>query len=181
MGPLLVFHTPKRCALHSPLPVQDCEPNVQPKWTTATLRRQLPASLANQLHPILARDKAQLLWSTKEQHGVTVEIRASLQHLLAYTTDATDPWDVPLGLIVPLDHHLSSHGDTSFTRGGACCSTFCFWFDIAWLPRTIKGATQTKTTSDKCVDINALEFIVVILQLAAVLTDLVGRMRCWNL
>ena len=139
---------------------------------TATLCHQLPALLANRLHTILARDKAQLLWSTKQRHAVTSEIRASLEHLLAYTTDTTDPWDVPLGLIIPRDHHLSSRGDTSFAGGGAYCSTFCFWFDIAWSPRTIKGATRTKTSSDEYVHINGLEFIVVILQLAAVLTRL---------
>jgi len=138
----------------------------------ATLRRQLPASLANRLHTILARDKAQLLWSTKQRHAVTAEIRASLEHLLVYTTDATDPWDVPLGLIIPRDHHLSSRGDASFAGGDAYCSTFRFWFDISWSPRTIKGATRTKTSSDECVHINGLEFIVVILQLAAVLTRL---------
>jgi len=139
---------------------------------TATLRRQLPASLANRLHSILARDKAQLLWSTKQRHAVTAEIRASLEHLLAYTTDTTNPWGVPLGLIIPRDYHLSSHGDASFAGGGAYCSTFRFWFDIAWSPRTIKGATRTKTSSDEFVHINSLEFIVVILQLAVVLTRL---------
>jgi len=137
---------------------------------TATLRRQLPPSLASQLHAILARNKAQLLWSTKQRHVITVEIWLSLEHLLACTTDTTNPWDVPLGLIIPRDCHLSSHGDASFAGGGACCSTFCFWFDIAWSPRTIKGATRTKTSSDEYVHINGLEFIVVILQLAAVLT-----------
>ena len=139
---------------------------------TATLRRQLPASLANRLHTILAHDKAQLLWSTRQRHAIAAEIQASLEHLLVYTTDTTDPWDVPLGLIIPRDYHLSSRGDASFARGRAYCLTFRFWFDTAWSPRTIKGATRTKTSSDKHVHINGLEFIVVILQLAAVLTRL---------
>jgi len=120
----------------------------------------------------LARDKAQLLWSTKQRHAVAAEIRASLEHLLAYTTNATNPWDVPLDLIIPWHYHLSSHGDASFAGGGAYCSTFRFWFDIAWLPHTIKGAPRTKTSSDEHVHINGLEFIIVILQLAAVLTRL---------
>ena len=138
----------------------------------AALRRQLPATLMNRLHTILARDKAQLLWATKQRYGVTPEILASLQHLLAYTANTTDPWDVPLGLIIPRDHHLSSRGDASFAGGGAYCSTFRFWFDIAWSRRTIKGATRTKPSSDEYVHINALEFIVVIIQLAAVITRL---------
>jgi len=126
--------------------------------------------VANRLHTIWARDKAQLLWSTKQRHAVTAEIRASLEHLLAYTTDTTAPWHVPLGLIIPGDYHLSSRGNASFAGGGAYCLTFRFWFDIAWSPRTIKGATRTKTSSDKHVHTNGLEFIVVILQLATVLT-----------
>ena len=139
---------------------------------TATLRRQLPGSLVSHLHSILARDKAQLLWATKQRYLVTPEISASLQHLLAYTTTAADPWDVPLGLIVPRNHHVSSRGDASFVGGGAYCSGFRFWFDIAWSRRTIKGATRTKQSSDEYVHINALEFIVVILQFAAIITRL---------
>jgi len=97
---------------------------------TATLRRQLPATMLTRLHSILARDKAQLIWATKQRYAVTPEIRASLQNLLAYTTDTADPWDVPLGLIVPRDHHVSSRGDASLTNGGAYCSAFCFWLTL---------------------------------------------------
>ena len=137
-----------------------------------TLRRQLPATLMTRLHSILARDKAQLLWATKQRYAVTPEIRASLQHLLAYSTETADPWDVPLGLIVPRDLHVSSRGDASLTGGGAYCSAFRFWFDIVWSRRTVKGATRTKSTAEGFVHINALEFIVVILQFAAVITRL---------
>jgi len=139
---------------------------------TATLRRQLPATLLSRLHSILARDKAQLLWATKQRHAATPEIRASLLHLLAYTTNSSDPWDVPLGLIVPRDHHVSSRGDASFAGGGAYCSAFHFWLDVVWSRRTVKGATRTKPASDGCVHINTLEFIVVILQFAAIITQL---------
>jgi len=102
---------------------------------TATLHRQLPATLLSRLHSILARDKAQLLWATKQRYVVTPEIRAFLLHRLAYTTYTSDPWDVPLGLIIPRDHHVSSRGNASFTGGGAYCSTFRFWFDIVWCRR----------------------------------------------
>jgi len=138
----------------------------------ATLRRQLPATLLSRLHSILACDKAQLLWATKQGYAVTPEIRASLLHLLAYTTNSSNPWDVPLGLIVPRDHHVSSRGDASFAGGGAYCSAFRFWFDVVWSCRTVKGATRTKPSSDGCVHINVLEFIVVILQFAAIITRL---------
>jgi len=84
------------------------------------------------LHSILARDKAQLLWATKQRYAVTPEIRASLQHLLAYSTKTANPWDVLLGLIVPRDLHVSSRGDASLTGGGAYCLAFRFWFDIVW-------------------------------------------------
>jgi len=136
------------------------------------LRRQLPATLLTCLRSILAHDKAQLLWATKQRHAVTPEIRASLQHLLAYTTDTADPWDVPLSLIVPREHHVSSRGDASLTGGGAYCSAFHFWFDLVWSRRTVKGATRTKSSAEGFVHINALEFIVVIIQFAAVITRL---------
>ena len=89
-----------------------------------------------------------------------------------YTTSTTDLWDVPLGLIVPRDCHLSSRGNASFVGGGAYCSAFQFWFDLAWSRRVVKGATRTKPSSNEYVHINALEFIVVIIQLSVVITRL---------
>jgi len=138
----------------------------------ATLCRQLPATLMTRLHSILARDKAQLLWATKQRCAVTPEIRASSQHLLACSTETADPWDVPLGLIVPRNLHVSSRGDASLAGGVACCSAIRFWFDIVWSQRAVKGATRTKSAAEGFVHINALEFIVVTLQFAAVITRL---------
>ena len=47
-----------------------------------------------------------------------------------------------------------------------------FWFDIAWSARVINGARRLKSSAPGYVHINSLEFIVVILQLAAIVARL---------
>ena len=49
-----------------------------------------------------------------------------------------------------------------------------FWFDLGWSPRTLHGIQNLPTKAPGYVHINALEFIVVILQLAAINVRLAG-------
>ena len=97
-------------------------------------------------------------------------MRQSIGHLLTYVDQNAEPWDVPLGLIVPRRPHFSSRGDASHLGGGAYCDKLEFWFDIAWSPKTIHGTKNVRPGKPGYVHINFLEFIVVILQLAAVKT-----------
>jgi len=141
------------------------------KGREATLRQQLPSDIEARVHSLIVREKAQLLWSTRQKFLITDEVKASLQHLLIYTQTG-DPWEVPLGLIIPREPHFISKGDASFVGGGAYSEELRFWFDIGWSARTIKGATQCKPAAAGYIHINSLEFIIVIIQLAAVITRL---------
>ena len=71
-------------------------------------------------------------------------------------------------MIVPRQPHFYSRGDASHLGGGGYCDQLEFWFDIAWSPRTIYGTKKVRPGRPGYVHINFLEFIVVILQLAAV-------------
>jgi hypothetical protein len=71
-------------------------------------------------------------------------------------------------MIIPRLHHFFSRGDASFLGGGAYCPALRFWFDLGWSQRTVHGATNVAPSAPGYVHINALEFIVVILQLAAI-------------
>ncbi|CAB9527062.1 hypothetical protein SEMRO_1935_G306360.1 [Seminavis robusta] len=136
------------------------------------LRRELPASLLGRIESLVLRERAKLLWTTRQRFAVDADMRTSLQHLQAYVSSAESPWEVPLGLIVPREPHFSSRGDASTAGGGAYCLKLGFWFDVIWSPRTVRGARDLPSNADDFVHINSLEFIVVVLQLAAIVTRL---------
>ena len=134
--------------------------------------RQLPPSLLNRVDTLIARDHAQLLWSTRQRFVVDDVLLEAVHQLLAYVESSESPWEVPLGMIIPRDPHFWSRGDASLVGGGAYCPGLRFWFDISWGPRVLHGVREAKPGSGGYVHINALEFIIIILQLAAIKTRL---------
>jgi hypothetical protein len=69
-----------------------------------------------------------------------------------------------IGHVIPRDPQFTCTGDACLTGGGAYCHELQYWFDIAW-------SDDTKTAIEKgTIHINMMEFIVVILQLAAAIT-----------
>jgi hypothetical protein len=130
--------------------------------------RQLPVSLLHRVDSLVAKDKALLLWSTRQRFSVDSIMLDALGHLLAYIENTASPWEVPLGMIIPREPHFWSRGDASLTGGGAYCPGLLFWFDVAWSPKVRHGTRNVKPSSPDYVHINALEFIVIILQLAAI-------------
>jgi hypothetical protein len=134
--------------------------------------RQLPASLLHRIDSLVARGQAQLLWSTRQRFSVDSPMLEAIRNLLAYVEDNESPWEVPLGMIVPREPHFWSRGDASLEGGGAYCPGLSFWFDVAWSPKVLHGTRNVKPASPDYVHINALEFIVIILQLAAIRTRL---------
>ena len=136
----------------------------------ATLKTQLPTSLQSRLLSLISRSKAQFLWHSRQTFVVTSEARACLRALHQYVQDTSSPWATHLGLIVPRQPHFESFGDASHTGAGAYCPELCFWFEIVWSQRVVRGCRYLKSKQRGYVHINSLEFIVVILQLAAVIT-----------
>lgn len=68
--------------------------------------------------------------------------------------------------------HTECYGDASTSGGGGgWCRFFQFWFEIDWSPALKQRINLPKGHPDK-VHINCLEFVVVILQFAAVVTRL---------
>jgi hypothetical protein len=137
--------------------------------------RQLPSTLLHRVDALVSRDQAQLLWSTRQRFSVDSNMLESLSHLRVYVDSNESPWEVPLGLIIPRVPHFQSLGDASFLGGGAYCPGLLFWFDLGWSPKTIHGARNVKSSAPGYVHVNALEFIVVILQFAAVKARLEDR------
>ena len=131
----------------------------------------LPGSLLARLASIIAADKAKFLWSTKQTFTITKQAREALRYILHYVVSSEKPWEVPIGMIIPRDYHFESRGDASLIGGGAYCSFLGFWFEVAWSPRVLTG-TRLASSDPGYVHINTLEFVVILLQLAAIRTRL---------
>jgi hypothetical protein len=98
----------------------------------ARFLRQLPLPLVHHVESLVARDKAHLLWSTRQCFAVNGLMLNAVGHLLSYVESTDTPCEVPLGMIVPRDPHFWSRGDASLLGGGAYCPGLRFWFDIGW-------------------------------------------------
>ena len=137
-----------------------------------TYRRTLPPHLEKRIAPLIAKDKARLLWASNQSFRLTPGDQASIRVLLTYLQETTEPWATPLGMIVPRIPNIYSQGDASFVGGGAHCPTLDFWFEIAWSPQIARGLSKLKPSNPSYVHINSCEDIVKILQHAAILTRL---------
>lgn len=139
-------------------------------WTrrASLLRRSLPPALAKRLSPLIARDKAKFLWATDQSFSLDPLTRGAISALHHYVADTTEPWETPLGMIIPRAPQFLLRGDASFVGGGAYCDFLQFWTDLPWSPRVRHGCNHLPSSHPEYVHINFLEFIMVIIQDAAV-------------
>ena len=107
---------------------------------------------------------AALLWLSKTRTPVSVPVQYELRRLHAHMSDFKIPWSMCIAHTVPRDPQFTSIGDAFLNGGGAYCDKLEFWFDTIWSEPT-RHSLHSKT-----LHINVMEFIVVIIQLAAVVT-----------
>ena len=135
----------------------------------AAMAKALPTNLKFRLNGCIAKDKAAFLWRSKSTAAVSPTLGSTLQLLLHYLQRTEYPWTEYIGFIIPRDPHMESLGDASGVAGGAFCSKLRFWFQIIWGPDIRRRATAPMKDPTR-LQINCLEFVVVILQLAATIT-----------
>jgi hypothetical protein len=135
----------------------------------AAMAQALPQHLKFRLNGCIARDKAAFLWRSKSTVSVSPTLRATLRLLLHYLRSTAYPWSEYIGFIIPRDPHVETLGDASGVAGGAYCPTLKYWFQIIWGPDIRRRATAPMKDPTR-LQINCLEFVVVILQLAATIT-----------
>lgn len=131
---------------------------------THHFRAQLPKHLHCRVDSLIARDMATLLWSSKSRTPISVPVRYELRQLHTHMANFAIPWEMCIAHTVPRDAQFTSIGDACLNGGGAYCDVLEFWFDIIW------SDTTRSALHSKSLHINVMEFIVVILQLAAVIT-----------
>jgi hypothetical protein len=132
----------------------------------ARISAALEESLAKRFDSLVAREVASLLWRSKQRFHITVPVHAELQYLHTYLSDFSNPWEVLIGHVVARSPTYSSAGDASQTGGGAINHSLAFWFDCRWSPRILRGV-KLSPRNPNYVHINCLEFIVLLLQIAA--------------
>jgi hypothetical protein len=137
----------------------------------SSLGASLTPAVMHRLAGLIAGEKAQILWSSRAPISMNANIRTSLHTILASLRDPLHRWAQPIGFIIPRDPHFESVGDASGLAGGAYCESLMFWFDITWSAR-VRHSMAMPATHKASVHINSLEFIVMIIQLAAVIVRL---------
>jgi hypothetical protein len=133
---------------------------------TKKYKSELPKHLHHRIDAMIARDMAALLWSQKVKIPLTQSVLCELTHVHSLIANPTYKWEMQIGHVIPRDPQFTSFGDACLTAGGAFCDELEFWFEVHW-STTTKQAIAAKT-----LHINVMEFIIVILQLAAVVTIL---------
>jgi hypothetical protein len=127
---------------------------------------RLPKNLERRLKPLIARDKALLLWHSKAKFDTPRQVQQDLAQLQTWLRDPAIKWEKSIAHWIQRDPTFVSAGDASHEAGGAIMEQLRFWFDVQWSPRVRKGC-KLAPTDPEFVHINSLEFIVVLIQLAA--------------
>ena len=133
------------------------------------MSRDLPRTMEKRLQGIIAKEQASFLWKTNNKAGVSDHLRISLQAILSYLRSSPEPFREYIGFIIDRDPHFKSLGDASGVAGGACFKTIPLWFQIIWSDDVRRRANGNQKDPTH-IHINCLEFVIVILQLAAAIT-----------
>jgi hypothetical protein len=133
------------------------------------LARALPAHLAYRLDKLVRGAQARVLWHSDYHIGMSPEVLNCVTLLHEYLSNPANSWAAPIGQIVPRDPHMELFGDASTSgAGGGWCRRLQFWFEIDWSPSII-ARTKLPPPHPQFLHINCLEFLVVIIQLVAVI------------
>jgi hypothetical protein len=134
-------------------------------------QRELPHNLQARTDSLIARDMAKLLWNSHQQIDMTDAVRSGIRAIRTSLQDANFSWAAKIAFIIPRTPHAHSVGDASDIGGGGYSTCLRFWFDIVWSQKIARGR-KLKATEKGYVHINSLEYIVIIIQLAAVIVRL---------
>jgi hypothetical protein len=137
--------------------------------TKARFAKLLPAHLQSRVDALVARDQSRILWNPKYQVPVTPSLRAEVQILHDYLEDRSNQWAISIGALIPRDPQFCFTGDASQKAGGAYSHELRLWWDTIWPERYFAGC-KLPSNHPKFLHINLLEFIVVIISVAAATT-----------
>jgi hypothetical protein len=135
------------------------------------LRAALPKHLERRFQPLVSKDTARLLYRSRRSFPITSEVLAEMRELTDFLQDRTNDFADYIGFLVPRDPAAGSHGDSSEIATGGYSRLLRYWFQILWSPEVLR-AMALDPKDDKYVHINLLEFVAIILQIAAFIVRL---------
>ena len=100
-------------------------------------KHDLPKTLERRLAPLIARDKAALLWQSKSKFENPPHVRKDLALIRGWLCDPAALWEKSVAHWVPCDPMLVSAGDASQVAGGALNEELRLWFDVQWTDRVM--------------------------------------------
>jgi hypothetical protein len=112
-----------------------------------------------------------LLWHSKSTFPVLAHVQKDIALMIDWLRDPAVLWEKSVAHWIPCDPTFVSAGDASQVAGGAITEVLQFWFDIYWTERVRRGCKLPPSDPD-FIHINVLEFVVVLIQLAACITPL---------
>ena len=129
--------------------------------------RRLPKQFKHRLDNIISQQVASFLWDSGNKFKLDSRSIRELRRIRKSLK--TERWEIFIPQLIPRDPHFQSQGDASQIGGGAVSQSLAYWFRVVWSPDIV--ARMNLAPSDPMfVHINALEFTVVILQVAAAIT-----------
>ena len=140
-----------------------------------TIEDKLPADLRYRLGGLVATEVAVRLWKSKIPIPMTQKSKNAVTGLLSYASDPSFRWSGSIGHMIHRDPDFTGYGDASLTSGGGYNRDMQFYFLLFWGPRFTRGFSLSADHKDYR-HINDMEFVVIIVQLAAIIT----RMRDTN-
>ena len=128
----------------------------------------LPPNLHYRLNSVVATEVAAALWQSKQTMVISDQERQALRDLSAYATSSERSWTGTIGHMIQRDPDFESYGDASLSAGGGYNLALRYYFVMGWGPRIVHGLKLPPSHKNFC-HINDLEFVVIVLQLAATL------------
>jgi hypothetical protein len=130
----------------------------------AHLQALLPGKLKNRVLSLVSLAHAKLLWGSTTHTAITSTVQGCIADLLHSFSNFS--WCAKIPFIIRRDPNVSTTGDASELGGGGFSTAMRFWFEVGWSDE-VKYRVALPSTDPGYVQINCLEFLVVILQLAA--------------
>lgn len=132
------------------------------------LEAQLPNELRYRILSLLSQQEAALLWNTNTKLPVTDSIRRTVTLLLGFLRDPSYKWGCSIGHLIPRDPHFEGYGDACLNSGAGYNHGLQYFFVVFW-GDDIRRRCHLSHKHRDYLHINLMEFVVIIIQTAAVI------------
>lgn len=131
----------------------------------------LPNNIAHRLKGIISRDQAHFFWNNRVRFTIPHQTKQQLDRLREYLRDPSKPWQISIGYLIPRDPFACNTGDASHSALGGYNPILQYWY-LMWHGPELRRRCSLSPSDPDYTHINELEFIVVLIAMAATITRL---------